>query len=354
MNTAMLSSPLYLFIAALCAFFISVAFTPIVRMLAFKFNITDVPKDNRRMHSKEMPLMGGLAIFASFVVSTVVFCDFDIKIAGFLLGATLIVVTGIIDDKYEMNAVVKLLLQIASALIALLSGIEIEQINLFGNVIEFGKFSGVVTVFWIVALTNAINLIDGLDGLSCGVSAISSLTLLVSLIYSDTAFYVIVMIAILAGSCLGFLPFNFNPAKIFMGDTGALFLGYSMSVLSIFGYFKFNALVSFWVPFLIFALPLVDTAFAFIRRILTGKSPFTADRGHLHHRLIDKGFDQKHSVLILYAVSGISGISAILISLGKFRGGICVFLVAVAILILNMTIVAENVDTANKNDKNRK
>ena len=354
MNTEILTSPLYLFIAGLCAFFVSVAFTPIVRMLAFKFKVTDVPKDNRRMHKKEMPLMGGLAIFVAFLVSTIVFCNFDIKIAGFLLGATLIVVTGIIDDKYQMNAIVKLILQIASAVIALLSGIEIEQINLFGNILEFGKFSGFVTVFWIVALTNAINLIDGLDGLSCGVSAISSLTLLVSLIYTDTPFYVIVMIAILTGSCLGFLPFNFNPAKIFMGDTGALFLGYSMSVLSIFGCFKFNALVSFWVPFLIFALPLIDTAFAFIRRILTGKSPFTADRGHLHHRLIDKGFDQRHSVLILYAVSGISGVSAILISMGKFTGGVCVFLVAVAILILNMTVVAENTDSEKKNENNDK
>ena len=352
MITAMVSSPLYLFIAALCAFFISVSLTPIVRMLAFKFKVTDVPKDNRRMHKKEMPLMGGLAIFVAFLVTTIVFCNYDIKIVGFLLGATLIVVTGIIDDKYEMNAIVKLILQVASAVIALLSGIEIEQVTFFGEVVNFGKFSGVVTVFWIVALTNAINLIDGLDGLSCGVSTISSFTLLISLIHTDTPFYVIVMIAILAASCLGFLPFNFNPAKIFMGDTGALFLGYSMSVLSIFGCFKLNALVSFWVPFLIFALPLVDTAFAFTRRILTGKSPFSADRGHLHHRLIDKGFDQRHSVLILYAVSGISGVSAVLISMDKFVGGICIFLVACAILVLNMTVVADkSAEEQNKNNK---
>lgn len=354
MNSAILSSPLYLFIASFCAFFISVSITPVVRMLAFKFKVTDVPKDNRRMHKKEMPLMGGLAIFVSFLVTTLVFCDLNMKIIGFLLGAALIVVTGIIDDKYEMSAAVKLILQIASAVIALLSGIEIEQITFFGNVVNFGKFSGVITVFWIVALTNAINLIDGLDGLSCGVSTISSFTLLVSLIHTDTPFYVIVMIAILAASCLGFLPFNFNPAKIFMGDTGALFLGYSMSVLSIFGYFKLNALVSFWVPFLIFALPLVDTAFAFIRRILTGKSPFAADRGHLHHRLIDKGFDQRHSVLILYAVSGISGVSAVLISFGKFAGGICVFFVACAILVLNMTVVADKSEQDNNSNKTDK
>ena len=337
-------TPLYLIIAVLCAFCISVAFTPVIRVLAFKFGVTDVPKDNRRMHKKEMPLMGGLAIFIAFLVSTLIFCKLDIKTAGMLLGATLIVVTGIIDDKYEMRAIIKLLLQIAAAVIAVLSGIQMDYINLFGKIIEFGQWSGIVTVVWIVALTNAINLIDGLDGLSCGISTISSVTLLVSLIYSDTPFGVIVMIGILAGSCMGFLPFNFNPAKIFMGDTGALFLGYSLSVLSIMGYFKLNAIVTFWVPFLVFALPLVDTTFAFVRRILTGRSPFSADRGHLHHRLIDRGYDQKHAVLILYAVSGRSGVAAVLISMDKLIGGLVMLCVAIAILVLNMVFTSENVE----------
>ena len=333
---------LYLIIAIVCAFFISVTLTPIVRVLAFKFKVTDVPKDNRRMHKKEMPLMGGLAIFAAFVSGVLVFCDIDTKIIGFLLGALVITVTGIIDDKYEMKAVVKLLLQIAAAVIAVLSGLEIEMVNFFGKYIPFGAWSGVITVMWIVALTNAINLIDGLDGLSCGVSTISCFTLLIALIPSQTPFFVILMIGILAGSCLGFLPFNFNPAKIFMGDTGALFLGYSLSVLSILGCFKLDAIVTFLVPFLVFALPLVDTAFAFIRRILTGRSPFSADRGHLHHRLIDKGFDQRHSVMILYAVTGISGIAAILISIENYIGGAVMLGVAVAILFLNLFLGTGN------------
>ena len=337
-STTLLNSPLYLIIAIICAFFISVTLTPIVRVMAFKFKITDVPKDGRRMHKKEMPLMGGLAIFAAFVLCTLIFCQVDRKIVGMLLGSVIIVITGVIDDKCDMKAIFKFLMQILAGVIAYLSGIVIQQINIFGTIIDFEVLgiAGPVTVVWIVALTNAINLIDGLDGLSCGVSTISSFTLLVSLIYTDTPFSVIVLTGILAGSCLGFLPFNFNPAKIFMGDTGALFLGYTMSVLSILGCFKLNALVSFWVPFLIFALPLLDTAFAFIRRILTGKSPFTADRGHVHHRLIDKGFDQKHSVLLLYAVSGISGVSAILISIDNYIGGAAMLVVAVAVLILNL------------------
>ncbi len=335
-------SILYLFLAIACAFFIAVTLTPIVRALAYKFKITDVPKDGRRMHKKEMPLMGGLAIYAAFLLSTVVFClteAVDMKIIGMLLGATLIVVTGIIDDKCDLKPIIKLVFQLASAIIAYLSGISIQYVNIFGYAIDFKELglSCVVTVIWIVALTNAINLIDGLDGLSCGISTISSCTLLVSLLFSGVVdFSVILMIGILAGSCLGFLPFNFNPAKIFMGDTGALFLGYTMSVLSILGCFKLNALVSFWVPFLIFALPLLDTTFAFLRRILSGRNPFSADRGHLHHRLIDKGYDQKHAVMILYAVSGISGIAAILFSIENYIGGGIMLVIAVAILLLNL------------------
>ena len=337
MDNVIVSSAFNLCIAMVCAFFISVTLTPLVRVLAFKFKVTDVPKDNRRMHKKEMPLMGGLAIYFSFTLCTLIFSEIDMKIVGILLGATLIVLTGIIDDKYNMRAIVKLLLQIAAGTITVLSGVKFEMINFFGRYISFGEWSGVVTVFWIVALTNAINLIDGLDGLSCGVSTISCFTLLFSLFNSDIEFSIIILIGILAGSCLGFLPFNFNPAKIFMGDTGALFLGYIMSVLSILGCFKLNALVSFWVPFLIFALPLLDTAFAFSRRILKGKNPFSADRGHVHHRLIDRGFDQKHSVLLLYAVSGISGISAILISMDNYIGGVAMFVIAITVLILNLT-----------------
>ena len=332
---------LYIAIAVVCAFCISVLLTPVIRTLAYRLKVTDIPKDNRRMHTKEMPLMGGLAIFLAFVVTTLIFCEIDKRVIGMLLGAVFIVVTGIIDDKYDMNAFLKLFLQIVAAVIAVLSGISMDHLTFFGTTIDFGAFSGVVSVIWIVALTNAINLIDGLDGLSCGVSTIASVTLFISLLHTYTPVNVIMMIAILAGSCMGFLPFNFNPAKIFMGDTGALFLGYTMSVLSILGCFKFNAIVSLWVPFLIFALPIVDTAFAFTRRILHGQSPFTADRGHLHHRLIDRGFDQKHAVLILYAVSGISGISAILISIGNFYGGLAVIAVALVILYLNMLYSSE-------------
>lgn len=349
-----MNTGLYIFLSALCAFFISVTMTPVIRTLAIKLKVTDIPKDSRRMHKTEMPLMGGLAIFIAFVCGILVFCEINTKVLGMLVGCLIIVITGIIDDKYNMNAFVKLFFQICAGSVAILSGIVIEQINLFGHQIVFGKFSGVVTLLWIIALTNAINLIDGLDGLSCGVSAIASVTLLISLFGSDTPLNDIIMIACLAGSCLGFLPFNFNPAKIFMGDTGALFLGYTMSVLSILGLFKLNAVVSFWVPFLAFALPLVDTVFAFARRILTGRSPFSADRGHLHHRLIDRGFDHRHAVLILYAVSGISGIAAILFSKSKFLQGACVIAITLIILVLNMKFSSDIHEKQNDEEENKK
>lgn len=331
-------------IAFICAFFISVTTTPVIRTLAFKFKVTDVPKDNRRMHKKEMPLMGGAAIFLAFTVSVLIFCRHSASTYAMLLGNLLIVTVGIIDDKFNMNAIAKLFMQIAAAIVAVLGGITFEQINLFGCTVEFGAAAPVITVIWIVALTNAINLIDGLDGLSCGVSTIAASTLLLSLILTDTDINVICMIAILVGSCMGFLPFNFNPAKIFMGDTGALFLGYTLAVLSIQGCFKLNGIISFWVPMLVFALPLADTAFAFLRRILTGHSPFRADRGHLHHKLIDKGFDQKHAVMILYAVSGMLGISAILFSFGWTVRAVAVAVCAVLILFGNLRFSFERKD----------
>lgn len=333
-------------IAFVCAFFISVTTTPVVRSLAFMFNVTDVPKDNRRMHRKEMPLMGGLAIFLAFTITVLLFCKITVPTLAMLLGNLVIVVAGIIDDKYDLNPIGKLAMQILASVIVICGGITIQQINLFGKIIEFKEFAPLVTFIWIIALTNAVNLIDGLDGLSCGVSTISATTLLLTLINSDTDINVICMIAILVGSCTGFLPFNFNPARIFMGDTGAMFLGFTLAVLSVQGCFKLDGIISFWVPILAFALPLADTAFAFLRRILKGTSPFKADRGHLHHKLIDKGFDQKHAVMILYAVSGILGVASILFSFGWTIKAIAVIACALIILYGNLNFSFERKDIA--------
>ena len=326
-------------LAFICAFFISVTSTPVVRTLAFKCGVTDIPKDNRRMHKKEMPLMGGAAIFLAFTVTVLIFCKPTVQTIAMLVGNLIIVITGIIDDKYDMNAFVKLFLQIAASVVAVGGGIVFEQINLFGYDIAFGSLAPVVTVLWITAITNAVNLIDGLDGLSCGVSTISATTLLFTLLRTDTDINVICMIAILVGACMGFLPFNFNPARIFMGDTGALFLGYTLSVLSVVGVFKSDMVLAFFIPLSIFGLPLADTCFAVIRRLAHGKSPFAPDRGHLHHRLIDMGFGQKQSVRILYAVCAILGISAVMLTGTSTRGGALMLVVGLAIFFVTFRIL---------------
>lgn len=327
------------FLGLICAGLISLTVTPIVRVLAYKIGAVDVPKDNRRMHKKPMPLLGGLSIFLGFSISSLIFCDITSAMLAAWFGGLLIIVIGILDDKYALNAWIKLLGQIAAAMIAVgPGGVQIDHINLFGKYIHFGAAAIPITVLWIVGMTNAINLIDGLDGLACGVSAISSTSMLiVTLMHADLG--VAMLTAILTGACIGFLPFNMNPAKIFMGDTGALFLGYMLSILSIIGVFKTTAVVSFLIPVIIFGYPLFDTVFAFARRILQGRSPFSADRGHLHHRIIDMGFNVRQSVSILYCICSILGILAIMLTEQRTAASLVILFVALIIGLFNYALI---------------
>lgn len=306
------------------AFLVALILTPVVKSLAVKMGAIDDPKRDedpeRRMHSRPIPRMGGLAIFLGFLLSTLVFVPLNPSIQRMLLGAVIIVVLGIFDDIYALRARFKLVVQIAAALVVVLGkdGIAIEILsnpNIFSPdpYWELGWLSIPVTVLWIVGMTNAVNLIDGLDGLACGVSSISSLTLLVIALMLEEP-TVAVLVAALAGGCLGFLPYNLNPAKIFMGDTGATFLGFVLAWISIQGLFKMYTLISFVVPFLLFGLPIFDTCFAFVRRIAHGQSPMHADRSHVHHRLIDMGFSQKQAVAVLYVITAILGLSAVVLT----------------------------------------
>jgi UDP-GlcNAc:undecaprenyl-phosphate GlcNAc-1-phosphate transferase len=329
----------YLIAAALCAGLISFTTTPLARVFAFKVGAVDVPKDERRMHNKPIPRLGGLAIFLGFSVAALAFCDFTPTLLSIYFGGLVIVVVGVLDDIFRLNAWVEFIVEIAVAFIPISQGLSIEFINLFGEYVVFGVFEIPITILWIVGLTNAINLIDGLDGLSCGISVICSLSLLLCSILVLDNFALTMLTAILAASCLGFLPFNSNPAKIFMGDTGALFLGYTLSVLSISGLFKMHAVLSFMIPISIFALPLFDTVFAVVRRIASGHSPFSPDRGHIHHRLIDIGFNQKQTVYILYSVCGILGISAVMFSIeGSWKSGM-ILVVAFLIFAFNYAVL---------------
>ena len=306
-------------VAALAAaLLIAFMTTPVVKSLAERVGAVDVPKDGRRMHDHPIPRMGGLAIFLGFLLSTLIFVPLSQSLRGMLLGAIIIVILGIFDDIYALPALPKLIVQIIAALIAVLHGNVIQVLsnpNVFSDNPYWilGFWSIPVSVFWIVAITNAVNLIDGLDGLAVGVAAISSLTMLViAMLVSENV--VALTMAALAGGCIGFMPYNHNPAKIFMGDTGSTFLGFVLATVSIQGLFKFYTIISFAVPFLMLGLPLFDTCFAILRRISKGQNPMAPDRSHVHHRLIDMGFNQKQAVGILYVISAILGLSAVVLT----------------------------------------
>ncbi|MDR0293981.1 MAG: undecaprenyl/decaprenyl-phosphate alpha-N-acetylglucosaminyl 1-phosphate transferase [Oscillospiraceae bacterium] len=320
------------------ALIVSFAVTPLVRMLAHRVGAVDDPnRDDRRMHNIPMPRLGGLAIFAGFMISFFLFGIGQIsgQLAGILIGGVLIVAVGAIDDIISLPWWAKLAGQLAAASVPVLYGL---RVNVFTNpalffgeqTIILGVFDIPVTVLWIVGITNAVNLIDGLDGLAAGVSGIASLSmLLIALATGNPA--AALLTASLAGGCLGFLPYNFNPARLIMGDCGALFLGYILSCASILGLFKFYAVITFAVPFLILGLPIFDTTVVFIRRLAQGKNPLSnPDRKHVHHRLIDMGFSQKQAVAILYSVSAVLGLSAVVLTTsGELR-----------VLILLITVLA--------------
>ena len=298
--------------------------TPLVKSLAYKIGAIDVPRDDRRMHNVPIPRLGGLAIFLAFLFSVIIFADIDRAMQGILLGAIMIVILGVLDDIMTLKALPKFLVQIAAAGVAVYHGCVIQFLsnpNVFStqSYISLDWLSIPVTIIWIVAITNAVNFIDGLDGLAVGVSAIStSCLLIIALIVGEMN--IAVILAALLGACLGFIPYNKNPAKIFMGDTGSTFLGYILATLSVQGLFKLYAIISFAVPFLVLGIPIFDICFAFLRRIAKGQNPMKADRGHVHHRLIDMGFTQKQAVAIAYMLTAILGLAAVLLtSSGELR-----------------------------------
>ena len=333
----------YVVLALLVALVISFLATPVVKTFAYKVGAIDVPKDNRRMHKVPIPRLGGLAIFIGFMVSVLLFVPITPEMRSILLGAVIIVVLGVVDDIMALPAMLKFVVQIIAALIPALGGVRIlafSNPNIFSDNLYWvlDGLSIPITVLWIVAITNSVNLIDGLDGLANGVSAISATTmLLIALLISEAQ--VALVMAALVGACVGFMPYNMNPAKMFMGDTGATFLGYILATMSIEGLFKFYAIISFAVPFLILGLPIFDTAFAFIRRIAHGQSPMHADRSHIHHRLIDMGLNQKQAVATLYVISAILGLSAVVLTTSGEGRAMLLFLVLCIVAVVAARVV---------------
>lgn len=329
-----------LFLAAV----VTMAMTPLAVWFAPKIGAMDIPKDNRRVHNKPMPRFGGAAIYIGMMVSLAVFCLQGKGVIPIMIGCTMIYALGLTDDLKEMKPIIKLIGQIVVATVVFAMGIRITFVKitfiellftsghplLFGNVIDY-----VVTVLWLVAITNAVNLIDGLDGLAAGIAAISALCIGYVAYIHGYELPTMLMMAI-AGSALGFLPFNFHPAKIFMGDGGSQLLGFAIAACSVQGTVKGATIMVVLLPALVLGLPIFDTIMAIIRRTSRHQSIGTADKEHLHHKILKAGFGQRRAVLLMYSLSGIMGTVAVLYSRELYVE--CIGLLAIAAMIVGVIL----------------
>lgn len=338
-------------IAFLLAFITAYVITPYTIRLSRKIGALDVPKEKRKIHKNAMPTLGGLAIIAGFAVSIIYLLivmslegsltlngsdSYGFKLIGFFLGAIILSIFCFVDDYKGIPAYIKFLGQLFSAIIVVLFGLRMDPIVLshFNTIINGDLILSIITIIWIVGITNAVNLIDGLDGLSAGIGIISCLSLLMIFSLNSSPLISILLITALAGSLVGFLPFNFNPAKTFMGDTGSNFLGFALSIISIIGTAKTYTLLVLIAPLIVFAIPLLDTSLAIVRRIIKTKSIkgiFKADSEHLHHKIMKKGYTQKQAVFILYGISAICGMFAVILLESGFFKAISFALMVTAI-----------------------
>lgn len=323
--------------------------TPLSIKLAYKLDIIDKPRDDRRVHNRPIPRFGGLGIFLGSMTAMIIPAGLNSSIRVAMLGGLMMYGLGVADDILDLKPMVKFAGQVITASFVYFMGIRIRFINLMLAPVEQDSkvmlyFGGVIayliTVLWIVGITNAVNLMDGLDGLAAGCTAIMSLSLAyVAYIHGIRLGMMPVCIAFcaVAAGCIGFLPYNFSPAKTFMGDGGALYLGYMIAVLSVISPLKRATVVGAIIPMLVLAVPIFDTVFAMIRRVFRHESIMKADRGHLHHHLMAAGFGQRRSVLIMYGIVGIMGIVAVLISRDLYKDAF--FLFTIALLYLGIIIV---------------
>lgn len=319
-----------LWIAMLVSFVMAILITPLVRRFAYLIGAVDHP-NARKVHMRPMPRIGGLAIFIAFLIGYALLLPASRYNDAILIGAVVIILTGLIDDRFQLSARVKLMGQMIATVVVLHSGMRIEMINLpFDQQLYLGSWSIPVTVLWLIGITNAINLIDGLDGLAAGVSSIALGTIALLAIIQGNV-YLTMMALLLLASTLGFLVHNFYPAKIFMGDTGALFLGYMLAVFSLIG-FKNVTLFSLVVPVLLLGLPISDTIFAIVRRLVQGRPPMSPDKSHMHHQLIDMGFTTRQAVLLMYGMTFFFGIASILFAKTTMLGAVITFVIVLIVI----------------------
>lgn len=318
---------------------VALLITPGVILLAAKTGAMDAP-DARKVHKKPIPRIGGIGIYAAFMVAMLSMLSFvdvtaEVKteIIGLMVGGSLIVLVGVIDDYKNLPAKVKLVGQIiAAAVLVIVFDVRIDFItDPFGDYIYTEWLAVPLTIFWIVGLTNTVNLIDGLDGLAAGVATIAAVTIMMVAL-QQSIMLVAVLTAALAGAAFGFLYYNFNPARIFMGDSGSMFLGFMLAGISVIGAVKSAATIALIVPILALGLPILDTTFAIVRRYRGGVPIFKPDKGHLHHRLLDLGFTQRQAVLLMYVISALLGLSAV--ALTEVSNQLAIIIVCVVVVVV--------------------
>lgn len=327
-------------IGAIISYLLGVFIVPLVIAYSKKQGLIDVPNE-RKIHTRPISRLGGVAIWLSTMLSFLFlvflsYYPYGSLLSGILLGSSLMFLLGLIDDIYTLNAKFKLLIQIAIATLVFLLGVRIDSmINPFGGEIQLTlPLSYIITLFWIVGISNAINFIDGIDGLAGSVITVNSITLGIIAVAMIPPNPISALIAfILAGSMLAFLTYNFNPAKIFMGDSGALFSGFLLATLSITGVMKAAAL-AIMLPFVVLAVPIIDITYSSLRRISKGKSPFVADSEHIHHKLLNAGFSQNMTVAILTSIAIVAGAIA-----SCFAGSIKHYFIYIIALVLIMFLL---------------
>lgn len=325
-----------LLIAFLIALISTFILTFPIKRLAIKLNVVDFP-NHRKIHKKVTPRLGGLAIFIGSFLGALYLQPRHEHIPEILIGAIVIIITGALDDRFGLRPTIKLTGQLIAASFLISSGLIIERITLpFIGMIDLGFFSVLITVLWIIGITNAINLIDGLDGLATGVTGIALTSILIMAI-TDGQVVAAYLCVVLIGANLGFLYHNFYPAKIYMGDTGSNFLGYMIAVISMLGLFKNIALLGFVIPIIVLAVPIFDTLLAIVRRSLNKQGIMQADNKHIHYRLLRNGYSHRQTVLIVYVFSALFGLLAILFS----KADIGTSLIITAIILILLHIFSE-------------
>lgn len=332
------------FVKILLMVFITFLFTvfivPFIKKIAFHIDAVDIP-NKRKVHTKPMPRLGGLGIYFGFLLGYMLFGQHSSTMNSILIGSFIIVLTGVVDDIKPLKASTKFIGQLVSTLIVVFYGnIVLKDVSAFGIYINFDILAYPLTIAFILGCINCMNLIDGLDGLAAGISSIYFLTIGIISTISGSVGLDFVLTFVMLGSTLGFLVHNFNPASIFMGDSGSMFLGFIIAVISLLG-FKNVTMTSLIIPLLILAIPILDTLFAIIRRVLKGESISTPDKFHIHHQLLNRKFSQRATVLIIYGVNLLFSFASIVYVLQDRIMGYIIY--GILLIIVIVFVVKTNV-----------